>query len=205
MYFSQAIFILTTNQGQEQVTAAYDKARAAKTPRDRLAGTFDDAALRGLLIKGVLDETEVAMKKFLRSEIDGVRERFVKLGAGKGENAQALVRNYLALREQQQRMEVVRRKSPLDRALLDRIDFIVPFFPIKERSGLTQILSQKLGRFDWEDCPKEYRERILDEAMGQDESVRPLERLIKKYYAEWRGAAGDKRPLRPRAGGGTGG
>ena len=44
------------------------------------------------------------------------------------------------------------------RSLLDRIDFIIPFFPIKDPEGLKRLLEQKLRRFGCEECPAEYRQ-----------------------------------------------
>ena len=42
-------------------------------------------------------------------------------------------------------------KTPLDRAFLDRIDFIVPFFPIKEQDEVGRILDLKLSAAGWKD------------------------------------------------------
>ncbi len=191
VYFSQAVFVMTTNQGQQQVREAHAAAVAAAHPhppdRDALARKFDDAKLRGLLLKGVLDETEAGMKAFLSTQTAAARERFAAHATAK--EGYRTLRNYLALKDTARRMEATQRRPPLDPALLDRIDFIVPFFPIKERDGLARILDQKLARFGWPECDGETRDRILDDALAQDESVRPLERLIKKYYAAWSEAA----------------
>jgi DNA polymerase III delta prime subunit len=207
VYFSQAIFIMTTNQGQDQVIEAYQQSAGDDSARRALAMRFDDAALRGLLVKGVLDETEAGMKAFLTRQVQDARKQFADLmvaprpAAGEGmgvrgpdnQMAHAVISNYLALRSQQQRLEHVQRKTSLDRALLDRIDFILPFFPIKDQGSLEKLLNQKLRQFGWDDCPPARRKQIVTEAMAADESVRPLERLIKKHFAQWSGQSGKRR------------
>ena len=94
---------------------------------------------------------------------------------------QGAISAYLAARQVNDEFRRAESRPVLDRALLDRIDFIVPFFPIKERPLLARILARLLGVYGWEGCPPETQDRILDEAMAQTESVRPLKRLIKKY------------------------
>ncbi len=190
VYFSQSVFVLTTNQGQEQVCQAYED-REDKT-RDQLAKEFSDEALRNLLLKGVLDQTENNMKIFLQQKLDDLKSQFA------GEDFQKLIcqpdedgkvsaeyllktQNYLQLKEINSRISLMYSKTTLDRALLDRIDFILPFFPIKEPELLNKILNIKLKKYGWSDISQETREKILHEAMEQQESVRPLERLIKKY------------------------
>ncbi len=60
----------------------------------------------------------------------------------------------------------------------------MPFFPIKEPELLARILDLKLRSFGWEDCPPETKQEILSQAIAQQESVRPLERLVKKYLCK---------------------
>jgi hypothetical protein len=67
---------------------------------------------------------------------------------------------------------------------LDRIDFILPFFPIKDEESLTRILEIKLRQAGWPDCPAAVRRVILREALNERESVRPLERLIERKLSD---------------------
>lgn len=65
VYFSQAIFIMTTNQGQEQVEEIYYKIYSNDNiSRDTLAVNFSDESLRKLILQGAIDETEIAMQNF---------------------------------------------------------------------------------------------------------------------------------------------
>ena len=56
------------------------------------------------------------------------------------------------------------RRSALDRAFLDRVDFILPFFPIKEESELTRICDIKVMQAGWTDCPEDEKTSIVHEA-----------------------------------------
>ncbi|MBR8828175.1 MAG: AAA family ATPase [Gomphosphaeria aponina SAG 52.96 = DSM 107014] len=185
VYFSQVIFIMTTNQGQEQVEEIYEK-NQGKTYRKNLADDFSDK-LRQLILQGAVDETEIAMQKYLLTEINAVKNEFEQCQAEPElfqENGGALIERYIELKNSYNRLEYVQKKTPLDRAFLDRIDFVIPFFPIKELEYLTQILDLTLEKYGWKDCPSSIKDDILTEALEEKESIRCLERLVMKYLTE---------------------
>lgn len=179
VYFSQVIFIMTTNQGQDQVLEAYKNVTSGKLVRQDIVKQFNDEALRTLILQGVVDDTEANMKYHLRRETEQVKAAFDQ--AGTGQEADMLIEHYIDLRQKSQRLEQVQRKTPLDRAMLDRVDFVIPFFPIKEREHLGTILGLTLDRYEWSDCPQAVRDTILDQALAEDQSVRSIERLVIKY------------------------
>lgn len=183
VYFSQAIFVMTTNLGQEAVQTAYDEVRTGRLSREELVQRFGDEQLRRLVLEGASDETELAMQRELDQLVGAAKERFARSNAEQAERLGAIDR-YTELKEMRARLERSIRTSPLDRALMDRIDFIMPFFPIKERPLLERILELKLAAFAWRDCPEAIKTSILDQAIAQKESVRPLERLVKKYLCK---------------------
>jgi ATP-dependent Clp protease ATP-binding subunit ClpA len=183
VYFSQVIFVMTTNLGQEAVQAAYADVLSGKRVRAEIVKLFADEQLRRLVLEGATDETELAMQKELDARINEEKGRFAA-GRERGDSSLDSIARYSDLKELRQRLERTVRTSPLDRALLDRIDFIMPFFPIKEPELLARILDLKLRSFGWEDCPAETKQEILSQAIAQQESVRPLERLVKKYLCK---------------------
>jgi ATP-dependent Clp protease ATP-binding subunit ClpA len=183
VYFSQVIFIMTTNQGQEQVIEAYRDVERLGIDRRELVARFSDEALRSLILQGVVDEVEAGMKRHLRLETDAVKAAFASVqgnGEASANDADLLVEHYISLRQKAARLEQVQRKTPLDRALLDRVDFVIPFFPIKERAHLDSILDLSLARYGWADCPTDVRDRIVEQALSEDQSVRSIERLVIK-------------------------
>jgi ATP-dependent Clp protease ATP-binding subunit ClpA len=201
VYFTQAVFIMTTNLGQEQVVQAYEQAREfrglahplgryggrpALRMRERLADDFPPSHLRRLILEGVLDEAEAQMKKFLDRQVADAKVAFLASGGETADSdgpAGLAIQRFVELRGLQANLEQTRRRSPLDRAFMDRVDFIFPFFPIKEPRLLFRILDLHLHRSGWSDCPGNVRRRIVREALREKESVRPLQRLIKQYRA----------------------
>jgi ATP-dependent Clp protease ATP-binding subunit ClpA len=188
VYFSQVIFIMTTNQGQEQVEEIYEKTSSVgNISREMLADRFSDESLRKLIIQGAIDETEVAMQNFLLAEINAAKNQFDEcqlqqdLFQNKGGE---LIERYIDLKNRYNRLEYVQRKTPLDRAFLDRIDFVIPFFPIKEPQYLRQILDLTLERYGWKDCPHSIKDEIITETLKPKQSIRSLERLVMRYLAE---------------------
>lgn len=181
VYFSQAIFLLTTNLGQEQVTAAYGRSQAEGWSRDTLASNFTSDDLRRLILRGVTDQTELAMASDLDLRLEAARSAY--LAGSKAADNLEQVGAYLQLKQLRQSFEQIRRHSALDRAFLDRIDLIVPFFPIKEQEVLTRILDKELRLFGWPDCPAQLREEMLTRALKEEESIRPLQRLVKELYS----------------------
>ncbi len=181
VYFSQAVIVMTTNLGQEAVQHAYRSVTEGKATRDQLASQFTDDQLRRLVLEGATDATEVAMQQDVDDQIEAAKERYRRAASLKEVERLAAIDAYAALKELRARLQRQVRTSPLDRALMDRIDFIFPFFPIKERHLLEKILELKLAAFDWRDCPSDVKSKILDRAIAEEESVRPLVRLVKKY------------------------
>jgi hypothetical protein len=139
--------------------------------------------LRGLILDGIVDRAELAMSRRLDEELQVARSDLPKSLEA---NPFAASENYLALRDLRERVRRAVHRSALDRALLDRIDFILPFFPIKDRESLEQTLTIKLRQAGWADCPAAVRDLILREAMNERESVRPLERLIERHLSDAR-------------------
>lgn len=190
VYFSQVIFIMTTNQGQEQVEEKYEQSLFVDgTSREMLASEFSDDSLRKLILQGAVDETEVAMQNFLLAEISSIKQEFDACKSQQEElfekNAELLfIERYIELQNSYNRLEYVQKKTPLDRAFLDRIDFMIPFFPIKEPQYLAQILDLILERYAWNDCPESIKEEIITQALERKESIRCLERLVMRTLAE---------------------
>ncbi len=180
--FSQAIFIMTTNQGQDRVISAYEEVQRQGGSRSQLAERFDDDALRDLILRGVVDSSESEMLDFLHRKQLAARQAFAD--ADDDQARLTAIDQVTMLGERLRRLGRQESKPVLDRALLDRIDCIIPFFPIKERPLLARILEQELERAGWADCPPGVQEQILHAAIVQQESVRPLQRLIKKHLRE---------------------
>jgi ATP-dependent Clp protease ATP-binding subunit ClpA len=190
VYFSQAVFVMTTNQGREQVIASYDRAVGDGVPREDLAARLPDPELRRLLLSGALDQTESQMQDYLDREIAHTKKAFHEATTGAGNETEgglgrlAEVERYLVLREMRDRLRLVQHKTALDRALLDRIDLVIPFFPLREPGLHQDVLEQKLRLLGWQDCPTDVRQQILQEA-AEEGSVRSIERRIKYYHAQW--------------------
>jgi MoxR-like ATPase len=185
VYFSQSVFIMTTNLGQEAVQAAYADVLSGQIDRQELVQRFADEQLRRLVLEGATDDTELAMQQQLDLLLTSAKAQFdaARSSHSTGESLEAIGR-YSDLKDMRQRLQRSVRTSPMDRALLDRVDFIIPFFPLKERPLLTRILELKLTELGWSDCPESTKTEILEQAIAQQESVRPLERLIKKYLCK---------------------
>lgn len=178
--FSQAIIIMTTNLGQEQIEAAYRDMREAGDDRKTIAASFDDTRLRELILMGATDKYEMEMLDRLDAAIEAAR-----VPAAKADLASIDV--YLALKQRRAALQQNRRHSSLDRAFLDRIDFIVPFFPIDEINDLTRVVQLKLKSLRWPDCPGDIQSAIVREVASAG-SIRTIERLIKKRrLEEWYG------------------
>jgi len=184
VYFSQAIFVATTNLGQEAVEAAYQDVVEGRLSRQELTARFDDDTLRRLVLEGAVDDVEVGMQRTVDSLIASAKQdfRIAQEAEDTGARVDAIGR-YTELKGLRDRLQAAVQRSPLDRALLDRLDFIIPFFPVKEPESLARILALELKNVGWEDCEDSIRNRILDEALRQKDSVRPLKRLVKKYLA----------------------
>lgn len=191
VYFSQVIFIMTTNQGQEQVEEIYQKTSLIEgNSREMLADRFSDDSLRKLILQGAIDETEIAMQNFLIKEISAAKNQFDEYNSHKEvfseyqEDGELLIEKYIDLKNRYNRLEYVQNKTPLDRAFLDRVDFVIPFFPIKEPQYLSQILDLTLDRYGWKDCPQNVKSQIINQALEPKQSIRSLERLVMKQLAE---------------------
>lgn len=182
VHFSQAIFVMTTNQGEAAVEAAHERVVRGEIDRQQLAASFDDQTLRSLLIGGAVDEGELEMQSRLESQLGAVKARFLE--AKDEATGYGLTCNYIDMKETLERLRRTARKSSLDAALLDRIDFVVPFFPVKDPAVVASILDAKLARLGWADCPAATKSRILEQSLAQRQSIRALVRLIKNHRAQ---------------------
>jgi len=183
VYFSQSVFIMTTNQRQDTITNAYKQVLDGTSTRRQLAEEFDDEQLRQLFAAGVADQGELSMLRSVTDLVDAVKNRLVDNTLA-DEARLLLLEEYARRRQLAASLQSAQRRPPLDRALLDRIDFLVPFFPIKEPALLRAILERKLARAGWNDCPEQTRDAIIQETMLQNEAVRPLDRLVLKYQIQ---------------------
>lgn len=211
VFFSQAVFLMTTNLGQDQVGRAYDDGLRAGLDRSGVAARFnailrdgaesaaaasadaDEDMLRRFILDGIVDHAELTMTERLEAALVAARGA---LPADLVDDPAGASARYLALRELRDRVRAAVRRSALDRAFLDRVDFVVPFFPIKEyprepsgdplrdQPHLARILDVKLRQAGWDSCPPAIRSRILVEALMERESVRPLERLVERYLSD---------------------
>jgi ATP-dependent Clp protease ATP-binding subunit ClpA len=150
-----------------------------------LVKRFHDESLRRLVLEGAIDDAEIAMQGSVDRQISDTKRMFMEANnQGDDEAALGAVDRYSQLKGLRTRLQQAARHSPLDRALLDRVDFIIPFFPLKEEALLRRIMELKLKAFGWNDCPDATKEQILRAALAEKESIRPLERLIKKYLCD---------------------
>ena len=183
VYFSQAIFLMTTNLSQDLVWDAYKKMSKpagnvldvgeALANRKSMAKQYPDKYFRTNLVQGLSNQKEVQIIKYLEKE----QNSFNNLDSMESIGKYLGIKKFLADFKQQ--------KSTLDKAFLDRIDFILPFYPIKEAPLLLYIMNLKLKKSGWVDCPESLQKRILREALSEEESIRPLERIIRKYQSDW--------------------
>ncbi|WP_419695410.1 AAA family ATPase [Mesorhizobium muleiense] len=179
VYFTHAIILATTNLGMEQIEADWNEAQDKGIPRDEAAAALGDRKLRSLILNGALDEVERAMQVTLDRRVADARSGFS--GATDPDEQDARIAVYVDAMRRRSALEVTRRHSPLDRAFLDRIDVIVPFFPINSRADVTDIVALELRRIGWPDCPKETRDRIIQEIL-EGGSVRAIKRLVKEEF-----------------------
>jgi len=182
VYFSQAIFLMTTNLSQELVWDVFDesntKSNHLSTLEDVIANrnkmaTKPEKYFRDNLIKGLSNQKEIEMIECLEKE----QEKITKPYSFEDVARFSSIKNLLTDFKQQ--------KSTLDNAFLDRIDCIIPFYPIKEPPILLTIMNLKLKKLGWEDCPQSLQNKMLEEVDNEKESIRPLERIIRQYYSKW--------------------
>jgi len=183
VYFSQAIFLMTTNLSQDLVWDAYKQmskpagnvlaVEEALANRNSMAKKYPDKYFRDNLIQGLSNQKEIQIIEYLEKE----QNSFTNLDSMENIERYLSIKKLLADFKQQ--------KCTLDRAFLDRIDFIIPFYPIKEAPLLLYIMNLKLKNSGWIDCPESLQKRILREALSEEESIRPLERIIRKYQSNW--------------------
>ena len=178
VFFSQTIILATTNLGQEQIEARWREGEARGESRSAIAEALDDALLRDLVLTGALDETEHAMQHSLDGEVARLREAF--RNAEESRERASLIDIYMAARQRREALGLQRRHCPLDRAFLDRIDFVVPFLPIATPDVVGAIVDAKLHKVMWADCPAEVRAEIVREVLVGG-SVRMIERLVKRH------------------------
>ena len=175
--FDQVIFIMTTNQGQEQIEDAYSNMSLTSVDRPEVVKAFDSNRLRSLLISRVLSSGEESILSFLKTEMSGIGEHFQET-----DDRAAAAARYSQLKQVWRSMAYDNSKTVLDRALLDRIDFILPFFPLDEKE-LRRVIDLHLAREDWKDCPEEIRDKILRCCLNQKERGRSVIRFVEQYKA----------------------
>lgn len=175
--FSQSIILATTNLGMEQIEAAWDRGIAAGKTRREIVEKLQDSLLREMILRGAVDEVEVDMQRLLDERIKDVRAAF------RSTRDDDRIDEYIALSRRREALRLTRRHPSLDRAFLDRIDFVVPFLPIKDRESIEQLLVHALHEMGWRDCSREIREEIVKEAVAAG-SVRSIHRLLRTYWQE---------------------
>ena len=147
----------------------------------------DERDLRQVLLEGGRDPAEAAVRGFLETEIAGLKEDFVKSlkkdFAGSHPPSTAAIQKYLDTKQVHEHLVSSSfQRSRIDGAFLDRIDCVLPFFPLNEPELIARILVLKLREEGWLDSTLEQRQSILVEALDQEESVRTLERIIQTHH-----------------------
>ena len=179
--FAQTVILATTNLGQEQVESRWREGTARGESRADIASSLDDATLRDLVLRGALDETERAMQEHAAGRAVRTRELFeVETDPARRDTA---IDAYLDARERERALSAKRRHGTLDRAFLDRIDFVVPFLPIASAPVIEGIVSRKLRHAHWDDCPDAVRRGIINAALREG-SARAVERLILRHLVD---------------------
>ena len=177
--FSQTIIMATTNLGQEQIEEHWRKGVESRNDRSEIAETLSDTELRKLVLTGALDKTEYSMQLSLEKEVERLRDDFEK--AKVSHERASIIDSYMAARHRRDAFRLNRRHSSLDRAFLDRIDFVVPFLPIAEDNRVVKrIVDAKLEQVAWSDCPADVRAKIVRDVLHTG-SVRMLESNIKRH------------------------
>lgn len=200
--FSQVIVLMTTNLGQELVENLYERAQQEDCPRNRLAESYNESladlidrapadgpaadVLRDLVLRGAVDEAEAALLVRLDRQLDELKRTLSNRLNEDSDGFQPAeyARDYLHLRGLRDAMEKQVRRSAFDRAFMDRIDFVIPFFPIKEPELLERILHIKLQQAGWIDCPAEICKDMIARSRRERESVRALERLVQQAQVQ---------------------
>lgn len=179
VYFTQSVILATTNLGMEQIDADWRAAQARGATREEAQAAFDDRKLRGLILHGAVDETEREMQSVLDDRVLEARAGF---SAARNPAEQDLrIAAYAEALRRRSALEMTRRHSPLDRAFLDRIDVVAPFFPIDQEADVARIVALETRRLGWSDCPEEVRRDIVAEVMAGG-SVRAIKRLAKEKF-----------------------
>ncbi|MGF1580950.1 MAG: AAA family ATPase [Gemmataceae bacterium] len=173
--FDQVIFILTTNQGQEQIEKEYQESLKQGRSRQKITETFSSRALRSLLISRALSVGEGTILAFLQENMGTLSRRFASQ-----EDKTAAAQEYAVLKQTWQLLSYDNSKSILDRALLDRIDFIFPFFPLDEEN-LVRVLDLQLARVGWSDADERLRQTMLKEVLEEKERGRAVIRIVEGY------------------------
>ena len=202
--FDQAIFVMTTNQGQEVVENAYRDAvtNQVSFPEGKKPSECEEQQkkirqLREQFTKGLEDGTKLDLRSMLLKRaitvnqsrvIDFIKHRMHQISLGfpdvsnslddkKFEILSKLSSEYAQLAESQRGIQYNSGKTMLDRALLDRIDFIFPFLPL-EFDDLMQICDIQVREESWEECPNETRTEIVDLAYHESERGRAVGRYV---------------------------
>lgn len=202
--FDQAIFVMTTNQGQEVIENTYREAITDKVKipdgekisdcpkaRDQIAerrrqfveGLTSGATLdlRDMLLKRAVTVNESRVLEFVKHRMHQISRvfpaNFEQTTPEQSVELSGLASEYARLAESQRIIQYNSGKSMLDRALLDRIDFVFPFLPL-EFDDLMQICEIQLQEESWEDCPETTKTMIVDLAYREPERGRAVGRYI---------------------------
>jgi len=191
VFFSQAIFIMTTNIGQEEVEDIFSKEVSKElihigefheiiNKREELSIKYNNEYFRKCISTGgILDRAESSMEEYLENQLETIRKQVTD----ENRLSPYIIHNYIANRDLKKLLVQSDRKMRFDRAFLDRVDFVIPFFPIKEKILLEKILIIKEKKYDIA-LNEQVKNRILDKAINASESVRALEREIREYMSD---------------------
>jgi hypothetical protein len=188
--FSQVVFIMTTNLGQEFVESSFASRfpiAEGGSPDDDARAAFGDslplADLRDILVHRRTPQLDsAALHTLLQARKSAIERDLHSLSAVPGDpsfepafdqavHSHSLISSAIAQAEQ------LSGRNALDRAFLDRIDFIFPFLPLEKRH-LAGILSAAISAEPAaaERVAPGYCERILNEAAAAGESGRGIAR-----------------------------
>jgi MoxR-like ATPase len=202
--FSQAVFIMTTNLGQELVEGRF-KDRLKPTPeapaersswgdeeRARWGGALADPDLRkALLERSAPRKDEVDLQPLLMQRRRSLEVHLQELleypavtpesEAKRDAQTDAALHSLGLVSSVLSSVEHLSGRHALDRAFLDRIDFLFPFLPLERRH--LQCILEKHIRAENVDPQSVDTQQILDHASRESEAGRAVLRI----WAEYRG------------------
>lgn len=147
--FGQAIFLLTTNLGEDLIkslahAAANGDIKAVAADRERLAKSLMDPLKEAIAAGGGTTAEELCMAQHLEQQLGELRQRFAD---GKSQGSAKDIREYVRMSDLLKALKAVRRSRYMDKAFLDRLDKIIPLLPIRERPLVEQIVRLKFATY----------------------------------------------------------